>query len=200
MLEELYDADYYEKGKNSPYVGYPTSTISPNFNQDLFKNRTAMFSIKFCKGTTFIDWGCANGYFVDLLNKAGFVSIGYDFADWSIKNKVCEGIFQADALKIQEEDIQEMDVMHNADFLEHLPPESILEFLIKISKKCKKEMWHYVPFYEGIKIPTAQSSKIHLTQVENIWWENVFKQIPNFKIIQFPDKPHGGYIVCKRSD
>jgi len=200
MGKEIYDDDYYMKGKNSPYVGYPTSTLSPEFNQKLFKDRVTTFSRRFKKGTTFIDWGCANGYFVDLLNKAGFISIGYDFADWSIKNKVCEGIFQADALTMKEEDVPSVDIMHSADFLEHLPPESILEFLVKISKKCKQEMWHYVPFYEGIKIPTAQNSKIHLTQVENIWWKDVFEQIPNFKIIQFPDKPYGGYIVCKRSD
>ena len=61
-------------------------------------------------------------------------------------------------------------------------------------------MWHFVPFYEGIKIPITGRGNIHLCIVNGDWWKDVFEQIPNFKIIQFPNKSYGGYIVCKRSD
>jgi hypothetical protein len=192
----IYDEAYFTKAKNSPYIGYPKSNMGTDVAAQMVERANALAQVEKV-GSTFLDWGCATGILVNELNKRGFVGSGIDFADWAVEHRVCEFVSKADALKIEEKDIPTCDFMHSSDFLEHLPPEEILPFLIKISKKCKR-MYHYVPFYPDFSIPVDDGTGVHLTEVNADWWKKTFESIPGFRIDYFPDKDIGGYVVCTK--
>ncbi len=196
-MNEIYNEDYYTKAKNSPYIGYPKSNLGVDV-YSVMMFRADEICVAFPSNISIIDWGCATGILVSILRNKGFNAIGYDFAEWAIENKLSEFVYRADALKIKEEEIPIVDVMYSSDFIEHLPPQEVLPFLIKISKRCKKEMWHYVPFYPELNTPTAGPGNVHLTQVNAKWWREIFEKIPDFKIIFFPADVFGGMVKCER--
>lgn len=192
----IYDEDYFTKAKHSPYIGYPKSNLGVDVVSQM-KERANYLAEEEEGNSHFIDWGCATGILVNELNKKGFVGIGYDFAGWAIENRVCDNVFKVDALTISASEIPPVNFMHSSDFLEHLPSDKILDFLVKISTKCDA-MYHYVPFYPDFVSPVDDGTGVHLTEVNSVWWKNVFLRIPNFEIVDFTINPLGGYVVCKR--
>ena len=195
-----YDTDYFVNAKFSPYVTYPKSNMKGVDVIATLEARAEVIANSFPQGTTVIDWGCATGILVNKLNEIGIAAIGYDFADWAIANRVSSKVHQVNALEVYEDDIHEVELMHSCDFLEHIGEEDIYLLLLKMSRRCKKAMWHYVPFYPSLDKPVIGGGEIHLIQVNSAWWKNLFESIPGFKIVEFPLATHGGYIKLERID
>lgn len=198
-MNKIYDEDYYTKAKHSPYIGYPESNTGTPV-REVLRYRMIEIIRYFPAGTSLIDWGCATGILVKLLRDNGINAVGYDFGEWAVNNKECNEVYLVDAVAVREKDIPMVDVMYSCDFLEHLPSEDVYNFLLKTSKRCKKEMWHYVPFYKKYNTPAPGPGGVHLTQVNSAWWKDVFSKIPEFEIIRFPLDEFGGMIVCKRKE
>lgn len=202
--KQHYGKEYWVDGKFSPYTGYPNTNSLTDLNIE-FANHYKIIKSVVPNITSIVEWGCATGEFLKLPKNEGVSVVGYELSSWCIENKVIDEVSKLNACECVCEDIACADVHYSSHFMEHLPQEDILPFLIKISKKCKY-MVHVIPSY---KFETNIPSQSHLTQINREWWINTFKKLDNFTLIEYPNKERqyiktgnveyvGAYILVKK--
>ena len=100
-------------------------------DQTRFFMKRILESIKFTKGTTVLDWGCAFGQGVDVLNKNGYLAEGYDFSEIAIK--FSKKIYPQYTFMSKIPD-KTYDIVISSNCLEHFEePEEQLKEIMKLS-------------------------------------------------------------------
>lgn len=117
--------------------------------------------------TSFLDFGCGKGYFLEAL-KAKYPSIEIHGFDPGNNN------FQTLPDKV--------DMIYSSDVLEHIEPDKLEETIKDLKLRCSKVMYHLIACHPAKRIMNDGRNAhliIHLPE----WWRKLFTLTCNLNII-----------------
>ena len=168
-FKELYNKEYFD-GTKSQYGGhYDGNQKELDWRLKLLDN----FDFK-----SFLEIGCANGYFVDALNKKGKEAKGFDISEYIVKRDGIKNIEVGDALEFPFREC--FDLIFSADLMEHLD----LKRIDKCCEQCRGLATKYIVHI----ISTAYDKDIgdgreivgmdkgHISMFTVGWWIKKFQQ------------------------
>jgi len=124
-------------------------------------------------GDKVLDIGCGDGHTVRGLRAAGVDATGVDITLAAIPDNM-QGIVEAPVWNMPFKDNQ-FDYTVSTDVLEHVPTEMIPKALIEIYRVTKRQSFHVVALFDGIRNGVI----LHMTVKPMEWWTQQFDRIPH---------------------
>ncbi len=138
-----YAEGYFEKGEGSGYINY---SWKPELITPFIKGIIEKCVLE--KGARILDFGCAKGFYVKILQNMGYDAIGIDVSEYALSKSPEDLRNRLFLLKDSPLELFEpnyFNLIISKDVLEHVP-EFALRYLIRELKRISKKLFLTVPF------------------------------------------------------
>jgi len=175
-MKNLYDEDYFERGKlvgKSCYMNYrwlPDLTIP--FCKRIIEE------LRISEDDKILDFGCAKGYLVKAFRLLGIDAYGADISEYAIKSAPSD---IRNFLFLIDENCCNLNSYYDwiiaKDTLEHITYENIDNILLKLRSLCKK-MFCIIPLGDGEKYIEYDNNLdiTHFIKESLEWWIEKFEK------------------------
>jgi len=178
-ISDFYDSDYFcWRGEGEP-KGY-SGVYSFFLEHRIFADK-----ILELKPQSFIEFGCAYGHIVKLVENEGIFSVGVDVSKFAMGMRVTNSLVRASVTHLPFKD-GAFDLGFASELMEHIPEKYVDQALDEIARVCRR-CWFGIAYKEideaiwGIYGKTDPS---HVTIKPFDWWEEKFRKY-NGRLWQF---------------
>lgn len=177
---------------------YPLGTMQDNFRSPAFTNK--LIDLYSGLPMTVLDIGCAGGGFVKEVNEFGFLGVGLEGSDYSLRHRRAEWatipdrLFTCDCTKpfslsfeeTEKKSPAKFDVVTAWEFLEHIKEEDLSTVFENVASHLNPETGIFVA---SVHLHSCESEghEYHATVKPEWWWRDVFRK-------------HGFYIIDRALD
>ena len=136
MSAHPYDKAYYVGGRKSNYVDY--SSLEPTIEAG-FMPVVLRYAAR-CAGRSYLDVGCAMGFYVRRLADLGWDAHGVDLSEYAVSEGLQQGIPNLRVAAAQElpYDDESFDYVTAIDVIEHVPPEEGQQMVDEIYRVLRR--------------------------------------------------------------
>ena len=172
---EFYDADYFERGKQSGKGWLENYSWMP---RRTFREALAFVdTLGLDDNSTVLDFGCSKGFMVRAMRQLDIDCYGVDISEYAlsfVKDGTCYNLNCKDAWELLT--AAEFTHIICKDVLEHLTPDQLKETMEKLAKIAPK-MMVVIPMGDNGKyrIPEYHMEVSHLIAEDEEWWEEEFE-------------------------
>lgn len=178
-ISEFYDSDYFcwsGEGEPKGYHGIYSFSLEHRIFAD---------KILELKPESFIEFGCAYGHIVKLVENEGVFSVGVDVSKFAVGMRVTNSLVRASVTHLPFKD-GSFDLGFASELMEHIPEEYVDQALDEIARVCRR-CWFGIAYKEIDEIIWGTYGKTdpsHVTVKPFNWWEQKFKKY-NGRLWQF---------------
>ena len=171
MNEDVYDSDYFLRGKQTGKSLYVDYSWKPDLTIPMVCSIIRHLGI-LCDHTI-VDFGCARGYTVRAFSEMGYVCHGVDSSKWAVENcdpTVVGNIQHGTELK------SDYDWVIAKDVLEHVP--NVRQCIDQLMSRAKVGLFVVVPLSEvdgqRYVVPSYECDVTHLHRFTLTTWFDMF--------------------------
>ena len=140
--QSRYTDGYFERGEGSGYINY-------SWKPDLITPHIRGIINKSCikSGARLLDFGCAKGFYVKVLQHMGYDSIGIDISEYALSQSpkdIRERLFLLKELPLELFGSNHFELTIAKDVLEHIP-DFALDYILCQLKRISKKLFVIVP-------------------------------------------------------
>lgn len=190
-MEELFDADYFERGIETGKSCYTNYRWIPELTMPMVMTYIDVLSLG--RTETILDFGCAKGYAVKALRMLYRKAWGCDVSRYAIKScdtNIKEYLKLCNGYPVPFE--QEFDSVIAKDVLEHINLQDLPGILSEL-RKCAKQMFAIVPLgndEDRFIVPAYDLDKTHQLAKNEEWWMDRFRQ-SDWRVMSFRHRIEG---------
>lgn len=140
--QKRYSEGYFERGEGSGYINY-------SWNPELITPHLKGI-INTCyidRGARILDFGCAKGFYVKVLQHMGYDPIGIDISEYALSQSpkdIRERLFLLQEYPLELFEPNHFELTIAKDVLEHIP-EFSLDYIIEQLKRISRKLFVIVP-------------------------------------------------------